>query len=329
MNFEDLIVIDGLQYSKWTPDYFESLRSAGITAIHATLVYHEMTRETLSRFIEWNKLFEEHEDLILHVKSVEDIDKAKQTKKIAVFFGAQNCSPIEDDIGLIKVMRDLGLLIMQLSYNNQSMLATGCYEEKDPGLTRFGKQAIKEMNRVGMIIDMSHSAERSTLEAMEISERPICISHSNPKFAVDALRNKSTTILEALRDSGGFFGFSLYPFHLPNRSDCTLEEFCKLVADTVDIVGIDNVGIGSDLCLGQTQSVLEWMRNGRWSKEMNYGEGSASNSAWPRPLTWFEDAHGMKNIYKGLLSHGFSCEHVQKIIGQNWYNFLNKGIYSI
>ena len=329
MNFEDLIVIDGLQYSKWTRAYFESLRSAGITAIHATLVYHETARETLSCVIEWNKLFEEHEDIILHVKSVEDIDKAKQTNKLGVFFGAQNCSPIEDDIGLIKVMRDLGLLIMQLTYNNQSLLATGCYEEHDSGLTRFGKQTIKEMNRVGMIIDMSHSAERSTLEAIEVSERPICISHSNPKFAVDALRNKSTTILEALRDNGGFFGFSLYPFHLPNRSDCTLEEFCTLVTDTVNIIGIDNVGIGSDLCLGQPQSILEWMRNGRWSKERNYGEGSASNASWPKPLTWFEDASGMKNIYEGLLLHGFSHEHVKKIIGQNWYDFLNKGIYSI
>lgn len=93
-----------------------------------------------------------------------DVEKAKAEGKVGIFFGAQNCSPIDDEIGLIEVMRRQGLLIMQLTYNNQSLLATGCYEQNDSGVTRFGKQAIEEMNRVGMIIDMSHSAERSTLE---------------------------------------------------------------------------------------------------------------------------------------------------------------------
>lgn len=112
-------------------------------------------------------------------------------------------------------MRRQGLLIMQLTYNNQSLLATGCYEQIDNGVTRFGKQVIDEMNRVGMIIDMSHSAERSTLEAIDLSSRPICISHANPTFAHDALRNKSDTVIKALTARGGLLGFSsihsIYP----------------------------------------------------------------------------------------------------------------------
>jgi microsomal dipeptidase-like Zn-dependent dipeptidase len=99
-----------------------------------------------------------------------------------IVFGAQNCSPIEDDVGLVEIVHDLGLRFMQLSYNNQSLLATGCYEAEDPGLTRMGRQVVKEMNRVGLVVDMSHSAERSTLEAIEASERPIAITHANPAF---------------------------------------------------------------------------------------------------------------------------------------------------
>ncbi|MDG2590066.1 membrane dipeptidase, partial [Vibrio parahaemolyticus] len=188
---------------------------------------------------------------------------------VGIFFGAQNCSPIDDEIGLIEVMRRQGLLIMQLTYNNQSLLATGCYEQNDSGVTRFGKQAIEEMNRVGMIIDMSHSAERSTLEAIDLSSRPICIIHANPTYAHDALRNKSNTVIQALTERGGLIGFILYPFHLPNGSQCSLDDFCQMVAKTADMFGVDHLGIGSDLCLNQPQQVLEWMRNGRWSKAMD------------------------------------------------------------
>ena len=96
-----------------------------------------------------------------------DVEKAKKLNKTAIIFGFQNPSPIEDDIGLVEILHRLGGRFMQLSYNNQSLLATGCYEENDPGITRMGKEVIKEMNRVGMVVDMSHSSEKSTLQAIE------------------------------------------------------------------------------------------------------------------------------------------------------------------
>ncbi|MGP2656131.1 membrane dipeptidase [Malaciobacter sp. WC5094] len=324
--YKDQIIIDGLQYCKWDRDYFLSLQKSGITAVHVTLVYHEMARETLTRFAQWNKYFEQNSDLIMPVMSMEDVHKAKSTGKVGIFFGAQNCSPIDDEIGLIEVMRKQGLLIMQLTYNNQSLLATGCYEQNDSGITRFGKQAIEEMNRVGMIVDMSHSAERSTLEAIDISSRPICISHANPTFAHDALRNKSNEVIKALASRGGLLGFSLYPFHLPNGSACTLDDFCEMIAKTADLVGVDHLGIGSDLCLNQPQEVLEWMRNGKWSKAMDYGEGNASNSGWPDDLPWFKDESGMENIYNGLLKYGFQDKEANQILGGNWYSFLKDGL---
>lgn len=324
--YKNQIIIDGLQYCKWDRDYFLSLQRSGITAVHVTLVYHEMARETLTRFAQWNKLFEQNSDLIMPVMNMADVQLAKSLGKVGIFFGAQNCSPIDDEIGLIEVMRKQGLLIMQLTYNNQSLLATGCYEKNDSGITRFGKQAIAEMNRVGMIIDMSHSSQRSTLEAIDISSRPICISHANPTFAHDALRNKSDEVIKALTARGGLLGFSLYPFHLPNGSACTLDDFCAMIAKTADLVGIDHLGIGSDLCLNQPQEVLEWMRNGKWSKAMDYGEGSSSNSGWPDDLPWFKDEHGMENIYNGLIKYGFQEKEANQILGGNWLNFLKCGL---
>lgn len=324
--YKDQIIIDGLQYCYWDRSYFESLQRSGITAVHVTLVYHEMARETLSRFAQWNKYFELYSDLIMPIMNMTDVKIAKEKKLVGIFFGAQNCSPIDDEIGLIEVMRKQGLLIMQLTYNNQSLLATGCYEKHDNGITRFGKQAIEEMNRVGMIIDMSHSSEISTLEAIDLSSRPICISHANPNFAHKALRNKSNEVIKALCKRGGLLGFSLYPFHLPNSSKCTLEDFTQMIADTADMVGVEHLALGSDLCLNQPTEVLEWMRNGKWSKAMDYGEGSASNSGWPDDLPWFKDEKGMENIYNGLLKQGFNEKEANQILGGNWFNFLESGL---
>lgn len=324
-----MLTIDGLQYSNWSRKIFEQMRAGGVSAVHATLVYHENTRETLTRFGEWNRRFEEYADLIMPVYEPADIKQAQASNRIGVFFGAQNCSPIEDDIDMIEVMRRLGLLIMQLTYNNQSLLATGCYETEDNGITRFGRQAISEMNRTGMIIDMSHSSEKSTLDAIELSSRPVIISHANPSAFHPAKRNKSDTVLKAVAESGGLLGFSVYPFHLKNGPDCTLESFCSMVADTAELMGIDHIGLGTDLCQNQPQSVLDWMRNGRWSKEMDFGEGNKSNAGWPRPLTWFQDNRHFPTIIEGLRKKGFSDIDVQKIMGLNWLRQLEKGTTAV
>ncbi|MBB3191244.1 dipeptidase [Halomonas cerina] len=319
---KDILTIDGLQYSNWSREIFEQMREGGVDAVHATLVYHENTRETLSRLGEWNRRFEAHGDLIMPVREPGDIERARQADKIGIFLGAQNCSPIEDDIDMVEVMRRLGLLIMQLTYNNQSLLACGCYEAEDSGITRFGRQVIHEMNRVGMVIDMSHSAERSTLEAVELSERPVIISHANPSSFHAAKRNKSDKVLAAIAECGGLLGFSAYPFHLRNGPDCTLEDFCDMVARTADLMGIEHIAIGTDLCQAQPTSVLEWMRNGRWSKEMDYGEGSKANADWPRPLTWFRDNRDFPNLIAGLRQRGFDEASIERVMGRNWVDLL-------
>ena len=317
--------IDNLQYCKWSREVFKINREAGLDAVHVTVVYHEDYDEFLARVKEWDKHFQENSDLIFLGKSHEDIERAKLEKKTAIFFGFQNCSPIEDDIGLVEKIYENGCRFMQLTYNNQSLLATGCYEKNDSGVTNFGKEAIREMNRLGIVIDMSHSGEKSTLDAIEISDKPIAITHANPNFWYKALRNKSDQLLKTLSESGGMLGLSLYSHHLKNGSDCTLDSFCEMAAKTCELMGVKNVGIGSDLCLNQPDSIVEWMRNGTWAKKKNYGEGSKKKPGFPKQPDWFIDARGFKNLEKGLKKVGFNEVEVNNILGNNWYNFY-KGI---
>ena len=313
--------IDNLQYCNWSRKIFEINREAGLDAVHVTIVYHEDFDEHLNEIQKWKKLFEKNSDLIFLGNNFKDIEKANKEKKTAIFFGFQNCSPIEDDINLVEKVHELGCRFMQLTYNNQSLLATGCYEKIDSGVTNFGREVIKEMNRVGVVVDMSHSAEKSTFDAIEISEKPIAITHSNPAFWHPAKRNKSSDLLKALSENGGILGLSLYPHHLKDTTSCTLESFCEMAAKTADIMGVNNIGIGSDLCLNQPDKIVEWMRNGTWSKSKNFGEGSKSKPGFPKQPKWFEDARGFINLEAGLKKVGFSDIETDGILGNNWYNF--------
>jgi membrane dipeptidase len=314
-------LIDGLQYANWSEKIFRQMRAGGVDAIHVTITYHETFRETVLNIERWNRWFERFPDLIFQGFTAADIEIARQTGRTAIYFGSQNPSCIEDDIGLVEVLHRLGMRFMQLTYNNQSLLATGCYEAEDGGLSRMGREVVREMNRVGMVVDMSHSGDRSTLEAIEHSTRPIAITHANPASWHSARRNKSDTVLKALAESGGMLGLSLYPHHLKGGSQCNLAEFCDMAARAVDVMGAGNVGIGSDLCQDQPDSIVEWMRVGRWTKAIDYGEGSADAPGFPPMSDWFGDNRDFGNIAEGLKNRGMNEAEVAGIMGGNWMRF--------
>ncbi|NCG25843.1 MAG: membrane dipeptidase [Actinobacteria bacterium] len=316
-------LIDNLQYSNWSEKIFRELHEGRVHAVHATIAYHESFREMVLNIEAFNRWFEQFPELIFMGRTGDDVRRAAEEGRTAIFFGFQNPSPIEDDLGLVEICHTLGIRFMQLTYNNQSLLATGCYEEVDSGVTRFGRQVIAEMNRVGLVVDMSHSAERSTLEAIEISHRPIAITHANPAWWHPALRNKSDEVLRALTQAGGMLGFSLYPHHLKDSTDCTVEGFCQMVYEAAERYGVEHLGLGSDLCQDQPDSVVSWMRNGRWTKTIDYGEGSASAPGFPDQPSWFRDSRDFGNIALGLAKVGFGAADVEGLMGANWLTFYD------
>ena len=321
--------IDGLQYAKWSEKVFRQMRSGGLSAVHVTVAYHEGFRETVTNLEDWNRRFEQFPGLICRGQCASDIDRACETGRTAIFFGAQNASPIEGDIGLIEILHALGLRFMQLTYNNQSLLASGCYEAEDCGITRMGHQAIKEMNRVGLVIDMSHSGPRSTIEAADVSQRPIAVSHANPREWSSSIRNKDDDVIRAVTGNGGIMGFSIYPHHLRNGSSCTLESFCEMISRAVERYGIEHFGIGSDLCQDQPDSVVTWMRTGRWTRDVDYGEGSASAPGFPPMPEWFRDNRDFASVESGLRSIGMNDDEVRAVLGGNWYRFFSESFNSV
>ncbi len=324
---DEMLFIDGLQLCKWDRELLLDMREGGINCIHASIGLWENARETLSNIGQWNRFFLDNEDLILQVKKGEDILRAKEEGKIGVILGMQNASLFEDELALVEIFNQLGLKIVQLTYNNQNLIGSSCYEENDPGLSRFGKNVIAEMNRVGMLIDLSHCGERTTLDAISVSSRPVAITHANPDWIYPAKRNKSREVLQALRDHDGILGLCLYPF-LIGGPDTTLEEFCEMVARTVDFMGVERVAIGTDLTLNQDEQFLKWMRMGRWTFQVEYGAGSKDQPGWPPWPSWFQKPSDFGNIAEGLQRHGFHADEVEAIMGKNWLRFFTESFKS-
>ena len=320
--FKDQIIIDGLQYCNWNRDLFEDFWKGGLTAVHATVVYWENTEESFQKLEEWDDRFTKNKDIICHAKNTQDILEAKKNKKIAIIFGFQNSAPIANDIFLVEKFFSKGLRFMQLTYNNQTALAGGCYEPHDSGVSRFGHSVIEEMNRLGMIVDLSHAGKQTCMDAIKSSSKPVAISHANPLFFHNSVRNIDDEILRALAKKEGFIGLSLYPYHLKNYDKCKLEDFCVMIHQLVNMIGIDHIGIGSDLCNNWSDDVVVWMRNGRWTKKLDYGESKTKSITWPKQPSWFEKGSDIINIYKGLIRSGMHEKNIFKILGSNWLDFM-------
>ena len=322
--YKNQIIIDGLQYCNWNRELFEDLWQGGITAVHVTLVYWENTEESFQKIEGWKTHFDKHRDIICHAKTTNDILEAKKNNKVAIIFGFQNSAPIANDIFLVEKFFLKGLRFMQLTYNNQTPLAGGCFEAKDSGVSRFGLSVIEEMNRLGMIVDLSHAGRQTCLDAIKFSSKPVAISHANPMFFHQSLRNIDDEVLKELAKKNGFIGLSLYPYHLKNNGNCKIEEFCEMIKQLINLIGIEHIGIGSDLCKNWPDKVVMWMRNGKWTKKTDYGESKDNSSGWPEQPSWFTKGSDIKNIFQSLLKNGISEEDTFKIIGKNWLKFMKE-----
>ena len=311
--------IDALQYCNWSEEIFRQMRAGGLDAVHATIAYHEDFAEVVHRLKEWDARFRAHPDLIFPGRTGADVRKARATGRTAVFFGFQNPAPIGSDLGMLAICHRLGVRFMQLTYNLQSLCGAGWQEPEDTGLTHFGREVVAEMNRLGMIVDLSHAGSRTTLEAIEASARPVAVTHANPRSWRATDRNVPDEVIRALNETGGMLGFSLYPHHLADGSETSFQSFCEMAARTAEVIGPSHLGIGSDLCQDQPDSVVQWMRDGRWTF-------ATSDAVFPAQPNWFRDNRDWDGIEDGLRAAGFSAEEAAGILGENWLRFWEAGM---
>lgn len=315
---EELVVIDGNQINNWDREVLEELSTGGLTCVQATCAVWENAREALGNIGHWYQQFQEHEDLVTPAHSTADILSAKSEGRVAAMLGFQNASPFEDDLSLVEVFHRLGVRVVQLTYNIQNHLGGSCYEPNDSGLTRFGESVVKEMNRCGMLVDLSHVGERTSFDAIEASEGPVAITHANPDWFHPSPRNKSDELLKALAERDGVLGCTVYPNFI-GGADTRLEDFCAMIERLVEMMGIEHLAIGTDSTRKHTDEHLSWLRNGRW--RFTNGEEPPSWPEWPE---WFQGPADFPNLTAGLLDRGFSRDDAAAVMGGNWLRLFGE-----
>lgn len=312
------MLIDGLQCGHFDRASFEALLRGKVGCVTVTLGFWEGAIESLDAITRWRDLVRENADLAEIAVSRADIEATTAKGKLAIILGYQNSNLFDGRIRFVELFHDLGVRVVQLTYNNQNEYGGSCYEPKDSGLSRAGVKLIKEMNRVGILLDLSHVGNRTSAEAIKASEKPVAVTHANPYDLIAHPRNKERYVLDALRENGGVIGCAAYRNITGDEYCKSPESWCQMVAKTVDLIGIDHVAIGTDRSHNTTVRDLDWMRRGRWTRDVDYGAGSAAKPGKVPPADWFQDISDLGKIPPALTAVGFNKDEADKILHGNW-----------
>lgn len=319
------IFIDGADVpalSVWNEAYLESIRQGGLTCGVKTVVISEVRLEKYTRVLfdqaqalrkigDCHRLIHEHSDRVLLATSVADIERAKREGKYAMLLAFQDPTPIGgEDVTILHAYYALGLRVMMLSYNRRTLLADGCGEKTNAGLSRLGVQVVEEMNRLGMVIDLTHVGRASTLETIELSKHPVIFSHSNVRALVDSPINKTDEEITALARKGGVIGACASAPRLKKGGEATIEDFLDHIDYMVNLAGEDHVGIGLDVSAHYTpeHTRLFQIINPQWSiaqTNRHTAQGLEQPNLYP-------------NITKGLIARNYSGSQIEKILGLNF-----------
>ena len=313
-----LTVFDGLIVSNFSRTVFEDMRRGGLTAANCTCCIWEGFSDTMNNVARWKQWFREHADLITQVHTTADIARAKRESKTGIALGWQNLTGIEDQLGRLELFKNLGVGIMQIAYNTQNLVGTGCYESRDGGLSDFGREVVAEMNRLGILCDLSHVGPNTSEDVIRASTKPCAYTHCAPAALKSHPRNKSDDQLRFIVDRGGFVGVTMFPPFLKRGTQATVDDYVEAIEYVIGVCGEDQVGFGTDFTQGYGREFFDWITH---------------DKGYARKLTEFGDIinpEGMREIkdYPNLTAtmekRGWKESRIRKVMGENWVRVLKE-----
>ena len=292
--------------------YLERVRQSGVNVQSITLSSPQASFEgVLKDMYGYYNLFKYHPDKVMQIKTVEDIETAKKTGKAGVIFSLQNSTAMGGDFYKWSIMAELGLKICQLTYMEPNLYGSGCLDKANGGLTYWGEQAVREMNRQGIVVDLSHVGERTSLEAIDYSDKPCIFSHSNSlTVCPSSNRNLTDEMIKNCAAKGGVICLNAHGFvcHKEVGVQGTLEDYMAHFEYLGELVGPDHMGIGTD--------IYEYYTKQYWECKTKL----LYNSPWMFETVFNRDVQRVDqyiNITRGLVALGFSDEDIRKILGES------------
>ncbi len=313
---ESAIIVDGLIVAKFGREVFEDMRRGGITAANCTCCVWENFRDTMANVAQWKRHFRDHADLITQVYTTADIQRAKREGRTGIILGWQNITGIEDQIPFLEIFKQLGVGIMQMAYNTQNLVGTGCYEKHDGGLSEFGHEVVAEMNRLGILCDLSHVGAKTSQDVILASRKPVAYSHCLPAGLKQHPRNKSDEQLRFIADKGGFVGVTMFPPFLKRGPKSTVDDYVEAIEYCIDIAGEDHVGVGTDFTQGHERGFFEWITHDKGYARKLTDFGEIVNPEGIRTIG------EMPNLTATMEKRGWREGRIRKVMGENWVRLL-------
>ena len=312
---DEFLIIDGLNVSNWeSENVYRDLNKGNVNAINATTATWENYSQTLDNIAVWYSKFNSRTDISL-IRKVDDIFKASDNGQVGIIIGFQNASPIENNLDYLYTFNELNVKIIQFTYHERNLLGNGCYERVDEGITNFGIDAIKIMNEVGILIDLSHVGIVTTMETIDYSEKPIAITHANPKSYHNVPRNKTDEALKLMASKGGIVGVTAIAPFLKKGNASTVEDYVDAISYTVDLVGLDHVGVGTDFTQDQPEEFWRYIGSQQGTKFPSTFTDVTTPSNYPIN---FETPDKFPVLIDTMGRKGFSSKEIAKILGLNW-----------
>ena len=323
------VVVDMLAPIKidFAPEYYSKalseteaadFRASGITAIHHAIGIGGPTakEQALSFFAIWGNFAARNSHVFTGVDNFADILRAKRDGKVAVIMGLQNADHFLRPAD-VKSFYEIGQRCAQLTYNSQNRIGSGSTERVDGGVTDFGISIIEAMNAVGMLVDVSHSGDRTTLDAIEISKKPIAITHSNCRALIDHPRVKTDEAIKAMAAKGGVMGITGVRNFVSKTDPTTIMHYVDHIDHVVKLVGIDHVGIGTDSDLygyDDTSPEMNKMLRGAYKDSYAFRE-KIDIDGFDHPLKMF-------NLTEELFRRNYSDANILAVLGGNFQRLL-------
>ncbi|KAL1747507.1 renal dipeptidase family [Schizophyllum fasciatum] len=320
--YDNCIHFDGLNICNFGEDIFQAWHDGGIDGVSVTCGLWENFRDSIFNIVQWKKWFDEFPHLIMQAHTVKDIRAAKAKGVTGVILSWQNTAGIEDRLDFLRIFRDLGVRIMQLTYNTQNYSGAGYTELNDSGLTGFGREVVTEMARVGIVCDLSHVGPKTSADVIEFAPegKPPCFSHILPCGLKEHPRNKSDELIRAIGAKGGFVGLSQFGPHMKKGNDSTVDDYVEALDYVIGLIGEDLVGVGSDASEGhgRPSDFMAWC-----NKDKGYAR---SLTAWGhakvvKPLGPLRER---RELVKAMARAGWSETKIRKVLGENWLTYLEK-----
>jgi membrane dipeptidase len=291
------------------------MRRGGLTAANCTCSVWEGFQATMTNIATWKGYFRDHADLLRQVYTTTDIQHAKKEGKTGIVLGFQNTTAFEDNPGYIQLFKELGVGIVQMCYNTQNLIGTGCYE-RDGGLSGYGHDVVAEMNRVGIMCDLSHVGPKTSDDVIRASTKPVAYSHCLPSGLKDHPRNKSDAQLKFIADRGGFIGVTMFPTFLERGVNATVDDYVEAIDYVINIVGEDVVGIGTDFTQGYGKPFFDWLTHDKGTGRRLTDFGDIINPKGIRTIGEFP------NLTTAMEKAGWPERKIRKIMGENWVRVL-------